>query len=50
MNEVFKHKRGQPFSPQKLEAIKSRLEKYCSLNDANFDYLYELRKIEEEEY
>jgi hypothetical protein len=49
MKERLENKKGT-FSPLKLEAIKSRLDKHRSLDDANFEYLYELRKIEEEEY
>ena len=49
MKERLESKKG-PFSPQKLETIKSRLDRYRSLDDANFDFLYEFRKIEEEEY
>jgi hypothetical protein len=49
MKERLENKKGT-FSSPKLEAIKSRLDKYRSLDDANFDFLYELRKIEEEEY
>lgn len=37
-------------SPQKLAAITSRLDRYRSLHDANFEFIYELRKFEEEEY
>jgi hypothetical protein len=37
-------------SSEKLNLIMKRLNKLRSLDDANFDYLYEIRKIEEEEY
>jgi hypothetical protein len=37
--------------PQKKTAgLKKRLEKYISLDEINFDYMREIRKIEEEEY
>ena len=49
MKKRLENKKGT-FSPQKLETITSRLNKYRSLGDVNFEYLYELRKIEEEEY
>ena len=49
MKELLESKKGT-FSPEKLEAVKSRLEKHRTLSDANFEYLYELRRIEEEEY
>jgi len=49
MKERLESKKGT-FSPQKLEMIESRLNKYRSLDDANFGFLYEFRKIEEEEY
>jgi hypothetical protein len=49
MKKRIENKKGT-FSPPKMEAVKSRLEKYRSLDDANFEFLYELRKIEEEEY
>jgi len=49
MKERLENKKGT-LSPQKLETIKCRLDKYRSLDDANFDFLYEFRKIEEEEY
>jgi len=49
MKERIENKKGA-FSSQKLEMLKSRLNNYRSLDDASFEYLYELRKIEEEEY
>jgi len=47
MIERLENKKGV-FSPHKSEAIKSRLEEYRSLDDTCLEYLYELRKIEEE--
>jgi hypothetical protein len=37
-------------SPEKTAGLKERLEKYVSLDDVNFDYMREIRNIEEEEY
>ncbi|MCL2763847.1 MAG: hypothetical protein FWD40_01035 [Treponema sp.] len=49
MIERLENREGT-FSPQKREAIKSKLAGYKTLDDANYEFLYELRKIEEEEY
>ena len=49
MKKRIENKNGT-FSSDKLEMIKSRLDSYRSLEDANIDFLYEIRKIEEEEY
>jgi hypothetical protein len=38
------------FSPEKKSSLENRLKKYISLDDVNFDYMREIRKIEEEEY
>jgi len=43
-------KRKGNFSPEKKEALRTRLDKHRALADANFEFLFELRKIEEEEY
>jgi hypothetical protein len=37
-------------SQKKTDGLKKRLEKYVSLDEINFDYIREIRKIEEEEY
>jgi hypothetical protein len=37
-------------SPEKTVSLRERLQKYVSLDDINFDYMREIRKIEEEEY
>jgi len=47
--ERIKRKKGS-ITPKKTAALASRLDKYRSLDDASFDFMYELRKIEEEEY
>jgi len=49
MIKRLENKKGT-FSPQKLETINSRLNEYRSLDDTCIEYIYELRKIEEEEY
>jgi hypothetical protein len=37
-------------NPEKERRLLSKLEKLATKDDVNFDYLYELRKFEEEEY
>jgi hypothetical protein len=37
-------------SPEKMAGMEKRLEKYVSLDEINFDYMREIRRIEEEEY
>jgi hypothetical protein len=37
-------------SDKKIASFTNRLNQFRALTDANLDYLYELRKIEEEEY
>jgi hypothetical protein len=41
---------GKVLSPEKISALNERVKKYVSLDDINFDYIREIRKIEEEEY
>jgi hypothetical protein len=41
---------GKTLSPEKITSLKERLDKYASLDNINFDYMREIRKIEEEEY
>ena len=36
--------------PEKTANLRDLLKKYVSLEDVNFDYMREIRKIEEEEY
>jgi len=50
MKAQFKSQKGEALLPPKLEEIKHRLEKHRSLDGANFEFLRELRKIEEEIY
>jgi len=49
MMERLETEKGK-LSASKQEALKSRLNNYRNLNDTNFQYIYEIRKIEEEEY
>jgi hypothetical protein len=37
-------------NPEKEKRLLSKLDKLATMDDVNFDYLYELRKFEEEEY
>jgi hypothetical protein len=37
-------------NPEKERRLLSKLGKLATMDDVNFDYLYELRKFEEEEY
>jgi hypothetical protein len=39
-----------PLNPEKEKALLSRLGKLVTMDDVNFEYLYELRRFEEEEY
>jgi len=45
----LKRKKGH-VSPEKLNMLNSRLSPYRLLKDVDFKYIFELRKIEEEEY
>jgi hypothetical protein len=37
-------------NPEKEKRLSFKLDKLATMDDVNFDYLYELRKFEEEEY
>lgn len=49
MLERLEVKKGK-LSDKKQELLKLRLNEYRDLNDTDFKYIYEIRKIEEEEY
>jgi hypothetical protein len=55
-NSLFKHVRDGltevkgPLAREKIIALRDRLNRYTLRDDVNFDFLREVRKIEEEEY
>jgi hypothetical protein len=49
MLERLEKEKGK-LSDTKQKALKTRLDKCRNLNDTDFQYIYEIRKIEEEEY
>jgi hypothetical protein len=50
MKVQLENKKHEKFNPEKEKALLSRLDKLATMDDVNFEYLYELRRFEEEEY
>ena len=46
----FLETRNGKLTPEKKETLESRLNNHRDPEDVNFDYLYEIRRIEEEEF
>jgi len=46
---ILERRKGE-LTPEKKNVIMSRLDRLQDLEDVNFEYLYEIRKLEEEEF
>jgi hypothetical protein len=50
MKTRLENRKSEHLNPEKERRLLSKLDKLATMNDVNFDYLYELRRFEEEEY